>query len=71
MYYDEYIEHKEELLKADEIIIKPYKRVVLQYYLNNNFINFVYCHTKNFYLMRYVVFKLSNYKYLIVMDKIS
>ena len=38
MYYDEYMEHKEELLKADEIIIKPYKRVVLQYDLNNNFI---------------------------------
>lgn len=38
MYYEEYINCKEELLNKDPIIIKPYKRKVLQYDLEHNFI---------------------------------
>ena len=39
MYYEDYINSKDDLLKREPLKIRPYKRRVLQYDLSNNFIN--------------------------------
>lgn len=38
MYYTEYMENKKELLQKEPIQLKPYKRKILQYDLEHNFI---------------------------------